>query len=172
MVIDVPDGLLEDAILGACISILREGTREWRGELGTPTPDLIVHQSYAGSHNIGAVLLHIGEAEAYWIHQVLAGEPEDKGLSATLLSAETEVGMGFWPVAPLEPLAFYLDKLDIIREHSLEILRKETNPERVCQAGEVSFTVRWILAHVIAHESHHGGQAVLLHVAQTLRRDA
>ena len=30
--------------------------------------------------------------------------------------------------------------------------------------GEVEFTLRWLLHHVITHEAYHGGQAVLLSI--------
>ena len=152
------------------INMLEQSTGEWRGMLGTDlTPEQLVHQAYAGAHSIGAVLLHMADSEAIWTMEVLAGGSVPESLKKELLTDETDVWNGKWPVVPSEPLAYYYEKQDRVREHTLRVLAGLTDIEKDVSAWGNTFTIRWILGHMVSHDSQHGGQAILLHVAQTLR---
>ena len=152
------------------INMLKQSTGEWRGMLGTNvTPAQISHQAYAGAHSIGAVLLHMADSEAIWTMEVLEGGAVPAALKEELLADQTDVWNGKWPVAPSEPLAYYYEKQDRIREHTLRVLAGLTDIDKEVTAWGNTFTIRWILGHMVSHDSQHGGQAILLHVAQTLR---
>jgi len=152
------------------INMLEQSTGEWRGMLGTDvTPEQLVHQAYPGAHSIGAVLLHMADSEAIWTMEVLAGGSVPESLKKELLTDETDVWNGKWPVVPSEPLAYYYEKQDRVREHTLRVLAGLTDIEKDVSAWGNTFTLRWILGHMVSHDSQHGGQAILLHVAQTLR---
>jgi uncharacterized damage-inducible protein DinB len=152
------------------MKMLEQSTSEWRGMLGTDvTPAQLVHQAYPGAHSIGAVLLHMADSEAIWTMEVLAGGSVPESLKKELLADETDVWNGKWPVVPSEPLAYYYEKQDRVREHTLRVLAGLTDIEKDVSAWGNTFTIRWILGHMVSHDSQHGGQAILLHVAQTLR---
>jgi uncharacterized damage-inducible protein DinB len=152
------------------INMLKQSTGEWRWMLGTDvTPDQISHQAYEGAHSIGAVLLHMADSEAIWTMEVLEGGAVPAALKEELLADQTDVWNGKWPVAPSEPLAYYYEKQDRVREHTLRVLTGLTDIDKEVTAWGNTFTIRWILGHMVSHDSQHGGQAILLHVAQTLR---
>ena len=152
------------------INMLKQSTGEWRGMLGTDvTPEQISHQAYPGAHSIGAVLLHMADSEAIWTMEVLEGGAVPATLKEELLADQTDVWNGKWPVAPSEPLAYYYEKQDRVRENTLRVLAGLTDIDKEVTAWGNTFTIRWILGHIVSHDSQHGGQAILLHVAQTLR---
>ncbi len=159
-------GYRED--VGLLLSILEDSTREWRGELAEPSVEAIVWQPVAGSYNIGALLLHMAFAELIWFQGVVADTPVSDEDRARLLTAETDVDAGKWPTPPSEPISFYFDILAEVRGRSLAIL-KDADPDAVFQRSRGSVSLRWIIGHIIQHDSYHGGQAVLLH-EQWLRR--
>ena len=152
------------------INMLEQSTGEWRGMLGTDvTPEQLVHQAYPGAHSIGAVLLHMADSEAIWTMEVLEGGAVPAELKKELLTDETDVWNGKWPTVLEEPLEYFYEKQDRVREHTLRVLAGLTDIEKDVSAWGNTFTIRWILGHMVSHDSQHGGQAILLHVAQTLR---
>lgn len=152
------------------INMLKQSTGEWRWMLGTDvTPEQISHQAYPGAHSIGAVLLHMADSEAIWTMEVLEGGAVPAALKEELLADQTDVWNGKWPVAPSKPLAYFYEIQDRVRENTLRVLAGLTDIDKEVTAWGNQFTIRWILGHMVSHDSQHGGQAILLHVAQTLR---
>jgi len=156
------DGL--DPELTTLLATLQEGTNEIREELGDVPEDAIVWQPYDKGHSIGGVLLHNAEAEAYWFEEVAAGRDLSAEELAEVLSEEIRQYEYSWPVPPRKPLAYYYSIADRVRERTIQTLRELNNPMRVSTRPNDTCTLRWILAHVVGHESYHGGQAVLLKV--------
>ncbi len=151
----------EIGLLGAS---LVDGTREWRDELEEATVEQIVWQGRPGGHSIGGELLHIAEVEIWWIHHICCGRPMDPAEMEVLMSAQIQQYEGAWPTPPAEPLAWYYARLDSVRERTLKLLPEITDPEKTYSSEKwgSTFTMRWILSHVVQHEAYHGGQAVLL----------
>lgn len=149
------------------LALLNDGTREWRDELGDVTPDALLYQPEPNGHSIGAVLLHIADVEGFWLYDTATGDGRTLEELQTLLSKETNQNAGVWPAPPPHPLAWYYEQQDAARRRTLETWQTITDlsATRTAQNETQSeaFTLRWLLAHVIAHESYHGGQAVLLH---------
>lgn len=118
------------------------------------------------THSIGALVLHIGEAEWWWMQCNVAGHQ---------LTNE-DARAAFWDVLK-EPdrvasngysAEFCLAQADRIREQTRSLLasfaegdldrtfsfeRRETTEER---------SLRWILHHLIDHEAQHKGQILML----------
>jgi uncharacterized damage-inducible protein DinB len=152
------------------MKMLEQSTGEWRWMLGKDvTPAQLVHQAYPGAHSIGAVLLHMADSEAIWTMEVLAGGSVPESLKKELLADETDAWNGKWPTVPEEPLEYFYEKQDRVRKHTLEVLAGLTDIDKDFTAWGNTFSLRWILGHMVSHDSQHGGQAILLHVAQTLR---
>ncbi len=148
------------------LAVLEGGTQEWLEELGEVSDAEIVWQPFPGGHSVGALILHIADVEAHWLHEVAAGAARTPGEAATLLSEETDQYAIRWPAPPRQPLAWYLAQRAAVRARTLELVAALTDLERVSVRGEEEFTLRWLLSHVIQHESYHGGQAVLLALLQ------
>ncbi len=154
------DGYRAD--VGLLLASLVDSTREWRGELGEPSVEAITWQPVAGSYSIGGILLHNAYVELSWFNRFLAGKTLDPEELKVLLADETDVDEGQWPEAPAKPISWYHEIHDGIRRRVFETL-KDVDPDKKYEKGDFSTTVRWVLAHVVEHDSYHGGQAVLLH---------
>jgi uncharacterized damage-inducible protein DinB len=148
---------------GLLLASLADSTREWREELGEPPVEAIVWQPWPGGYSIGGILLHLINVEAGWFERFLAGQERDPDELKLLLSEETDVDACKWPAPPPEPIEWYLALHDRVRERAWAAIKPLTEPERVYKGRQNEMTLRWVLAHVLEHDSYHGGQAVLLH---------
>jgi len=144
------------------LTTLERQTAGWRQQLGEPSIDELVWQPYPNGHSIGALLLHLAEVETYWIESVCSGRALTAEDRQTYLSDHMDPFTGQWPAPPREPFAYYSALLDAVRARTLESVKAFGDPREVKQADWGAMTVRYVLTHVIWHESYHGGQAVLL----------
>jgi uncharacterized damage-inducible protein DinB len=159
--IDYPVGLHPE--LGILFGSLTDGTNEWRESLETPSPEAIIWSPYPGGPSIGGVLLHSISAEIHWLIKVGAGQTPDDTHPARVYDASVDHLGPSWPVPPAEPIEWYFELQDKNREHMLEAVMNHNDPYAVHQGRTSTMTYRWILAHLVQHDSYHGGQAVLLH---------
>lgn len=159
-----------DVQIGLLLSVLDDVTTEWRGELGEISNGAITWQPFPGGHSIGAVLLHIADVEAHWLHEVAAGQPRAPEELKTLLSEETQQGQVQWPTPPSQPLSWYYAQQDAVRARTSRFVAALNNPLHLGTRRETEFSLRWLLNHVISHEAYHGGQAVLLSLIHEKQR--
>lgn len=152
--------------IGLLLSVLEDVTQKWTGELGTIPDEYLLWQSFPKGHSIGALILHIADVEAYWLHQIAAGATRSEEELTTLLSQETDQYAVQWPTPPARPLAWFLEQHRAIRERTRQYVLALNDPDHVGVRRETEFTLRWLLNHVISHEAYHGGQAVLLALMQ------
>lgn len=153
--------------------MLDDTTAEWRREMGRVAQRTVIWQPAENSHSIGALILHIADVEAFWLHEIACGSPLPESEQQLLMSEETSQYSEVWPKPPNKPLAWYYDLHDRIRARTHELLADADDPLKACFRGTREFTLRWIIYHVAQHESYHGGQAVLLaalHKKMTRRR--
>ena len=149
---------------GLLCAILQDGTREWRVELGTDlSEEAMVWQPHPGMHSIGGIILHIVSVEISWFERFVLGLPADPEERKITMTDETDVDEWQWPVPPRRPLSWYLELQDRVRARILEGIKRWPAPDTALGSGDDKITPRWVLGHVIQHESYHGGQAVLLY---------
>ncbi|MBX3119859.1 MAG: DinB family protein [Fimbriimonadaceae bacterium] len=158
--LQIPDGF--DPQVALLLGALQDSTREWRDNLGKPPVEAIVWQPYPHAHSIGAELLHMADTDAYWFETFAAGKARPRGEIKRLMVDQTKIYGAKWPEPPREPIEWYFDMMDRIRERSVEALRG-LSADTLYERKTFSCTLRWVLAHVVEHDSYHGGQAVLLH---------
>jgi uncharacterized damage-inducible protein DinB len=173
--LDVKPAKGTDPQIGMLIAMLEDGTREWREELGNVPDDAVIWQPFPHGHSIGVILLHIADAEAFWIEQVVARRERSAEELKLLLSEEIDQYVPQWPTPPARPLSYYYEIHDRIRERTLKTLKQYDDPEQIfarrrTDGSQWEYTLRWILHHVITHEAYHGGQAVLIHLQYAGRR--
>ena len=149
---------------GLLAAALQDGTREWREELGDVPDEAMYWQPFENGHSIGALILHMVDVEAFWIETVALERERSQEELKELLSDEVDQYAFNWIVPPKKPLAYYYEIQDRIRDRTLQSIRHLPEPSTVIEREGWSYstTIRWILNHVVAHESYHGGQAVLL----------
>jgi uncharacterized damage-inducible protein DinB len=118
------------------------------------------------AHAIGALVLHIGEAEWYWMQRVVSGEEVTEQIRCA----------PYWDVLK-DPRSFpeknysadfCLNEIKKIREQTCKSLASfnDSDLERIFsyeRRGELhERSLRWILHHLIDHEAQHKGQILML----------
>ena len=76
------------------------------------------------AHSIGALILHMADVEAYWLHEVGAGQVRSEEELSRLLSQETQQYQIQWPVPPAQPLSWYYAQHNAIRRRTHELVTK------------------------------------------------
>ncbi|MFZ4508104.1 MAG: DinB family protein [Fimbriimonas sp.] len=149
--------------LAILVATLHDGAREWRENLESPSLDAIVWSPYPNGPSIGGVLLHVAAAERYWIQKVAAGI--DISLDDPAWAYDTTMDQygPSWPVPPAEPIEWYFDIQDRTRAEMIDLIVAHNNRFTIYQHHDYTVTYGWIVAHIVQHDSYHGGQAVLLH---------
>jgi len=111
-------------------------------------------------------VLHIGEAEWFWMQMVVAGHQ----------LTEEDKKAPYWDVLEdVDAVArhgytteFCLNEIDLIRNQTRDVLfsYNDKDLERVItyeRNGETTeYNLRWILHHLIDHEAQHKGQILML----------
>ncbi len=118
-----------DVQIGLLLSVLEDVTRQWTGELGAIPDEYITWQPFPGGHSIGALILHIADVEAYWLHQVAAGVERSEEELKTLLSDETDQYAVQWPTPPARPLEWFLEQHRAIRERTCQYILALNDPD-------------------------------------------
>jgi uncharacterized damage-inducible protein DinB len=145
---------------------LDQSTSEWLSQLDDDATEAeLVWQAFPAGHSIGALLVHIAEVEAYWLHHIACDEPYQDLEGDVLKSPIDQFGIQ-WPVPPVHPLSFYKALLAATREKTKALIGALDSPSHTAVRGEREFTLSWLMTHVIVHEAYHGGQAVLLLLQQ------
>lgn len=148
--------------LGLIAKMIEEGTKRWRQELGDIDDDCVVWQPFPNGHSIGAVILHVSDVEQYWIQEVALSRARTRDDLRALYSLATDQNHCHWPAPPKRPLFWYLALHDHVRKTTLCAIEQFGQADRLARVGESAYSIRWILHHLMFHESYHGGQAVLL----------
>ncbi len=128
--------------------------------------DLIGKPPFLGAHSIGGLLLHIGEAEWFWMQMVVCGHElteEDKKAPCWDVLDDIEI------VARNSfTTEFCLREIEKIRNQTRDVLfsYNDKDLERIIhfeRDGEMDeHNLRWILHHLIDHEAQHKGQILML----------
>ena len=128
--------------------------------------DLIGKPAFLGAHSIGGLLLHIGEAEWFWMQMVVSGHQltdEDKKAPCwDILDDVDAVARNGYTVE------FCLKEIEKIRNQTRDVLFSfsDKDLERIIsfdRRGETTeYNLRWILHHLIDHEAQHKGQIFML----------
>jgi uncharacterized damage-inducible protein DinB len=128
--------------------------------------DVIGKPAFLGAHSIGGLVLHIGEAEWFFMQMVVSGHQ----------LTEEDSKQPYWDVLDdLERVAragytaeFCLKEIEKIRNQTRDVLftYNDKDLERIItfeRHGETTeYNLRWILHHLIDHEAQHKGQIFML----------
>jgi uncharacterized damage-inducible protein DinB len=152
--------------IGYYLSGMEEVRSQLVAAVKTIPDNLIGKPAFLGAHSIGALILHIGEAEWFWMQMVVSGHP---------LTQEDEAAP-YWDILDdLERVArngftteFCLLEAEKIRNQTRDVLfsYNDKDLERIIifeRRGETTeHNLRWILHHLIDHEAQHKGQILML----------
>ncbi len=128
--------------------------------------DLIGKPPFLGAHSIGGLVLHIGEAEWFWMQMVVSGhkltEEDKKAPYWDVLEDVDRVARNGYTAE------FCLQEVEKIRNQTRDTLfsYSDKDLERLItheRSGETSeYNLRWILHRLIDHEAQHKGQIFML----------
>lgn len=152
--------------LGYSLAAMQEVREQLREAVREMTDEEIAHRAVQGAHSIGALVLHIGEAEWWWMNCVIKGREltdEDRRQPYWDVLKDPD---GF--TAKKYSAKFCLDTIDAIREETrgflsslndddLENVYIHTRPGRRTETS-----LRWILHNLVDHEAQHKGQILML----------
>lgn len=156
--------------LSTGIGYYLSGMEEVRSQLvetvQTIPDDLIGKPAFLGAHSIGGLVLHIGEAEWFWMQMVVSGHrltEEDKQAPFwdILDDVEAVARKGY-------TTAFCLQEAEKIRNQTRDVLfsYNDKDLERIItferRGKTTEHNLRWILHHLIDHEAQHKGQILML----------
>ena len=145
---------------------MEEVREQLRETITGMTEEQICLRAVPGAHSIGALVLHIGEAEWWWIQCNVSGHKltdEDRRAPHWDVLKDPD---GF--ASKGCSVDFCLQQIDRIREQTRATLASldDADLERIFsferrgQTHEQS--LRWILHRLIAHEAQHKGQILML----------
>ena len=152
--------------IGYYLGGMEEVRRQVAVAVKTIPDDLIGKPPFLGAHSIGGLVLHIGEAEWFWMKMVVSGQQ---------LTDEVK-NAPYWDILDdVDRVArngytaeFCLNEADKIRNLTRDVLfsYNDKDLERIItfeRKGETTeYNLRWVLHHLIDHEAQHKGQILML----------
>lgn len=160
--LELPAGL--DSEVALLVGVWQDSTREWLGEMGEVSDAAVTWSAGQSSPSIGALMLHMMDAENAWIRETMLGLAARES-EALQIAAKVNVDERDFPAPPAWPFARYVELLREYRADLIDLLKDKRATDWVTSPRGNRLTVRWILGHLIQHDSYHGGQCVLLHEA-------
>jgi len=145
---------------------MEEVRQQVQESMATMSAEDIGRPAVPGAHSIGALVLHIGEAEWWWMKCIVSGHKltaEDRSAPFwdVLKNPESFAGKSY-------SAEFCLDEATKVRKQTRELLARFTDDdlERIFTSERRGVTydhsLRWILHHLIDHEAQHKGQILML----------
>jgi uncharacterized damage-inducible protein DinB len=152
--------------LSLALAAMNEVREQLRRAVSELTDEQLARRAVEGAHSIGALVLHIGEAEWWWMNCIVQGHK---------LTRE-DFRQPFWDVLE-DPDAFAskkysarfcLETIDGIREQTRDFLATlndddlEKTYSHTRGDKQMEASLRWILHHLVDHEAQHKGQILML----------
>ncbi len=152
--------------IGYYISAMDDVREQLREAVAPLTNEQLGLRAVAGAHSIGALTLHIGEAEWWWMRCVIGGheltdEDRRQPFWDVLLRPEEFARKGY-------SAEFCLDVVEDLRRRTRELLASfnDDDLDRIyshTRRGEtIEVSLRWVLHHLADHEAQHKGQILML----------
>ena len=146
------------------------GMEEVRSQVVAAVKDIpdefIGKPPFLGAHSIGGLVLHIGEAEWFWMQMVVCGhqltEEDKKAPYWDILDDVEAVARNGYNAG------FCLQEAEKIRNQTRDVLfgYNDKDLERIINYERndkpTEHNLRWILHHLIDHEAQHKGQIFML----------
>ncbi|HEX6046179.1 MAG TPA: DinB family protein [Pyrinomonadaceae bacterium] len=152
--------------IGYYLSGMEEVRSQLVAAVKTIPDDLIGKPAFLGAHSIGALVLHIGEAEWFWMQMVVSGhqltEEDEKAPYWDILDdVESVARHGYTTEFCLQEAAKIRNQTrDLLFSYNDKDLDRIIVFERKDKPTE--HNLRWILHHLIDHEAQHKGQILML----------
>jgi len=151
--------------IGFYLSGLEEIRSQLRKAVSDLTDEELARRITPNAHQIGALVLHLGESESWWIHSIVAEKELD----------ETAQKFAHWHDTTETDFAEKgysakdcIERINEINRMSREVLAEfgDEDLERMFGFDEkdkrIEVSLRWVLHHLLDHEATHKGQIMML----------
>jgi uncharacterized damage-inducible protein DinB len=152
--------------IGYYLSGMEEVREQLIGAVKNIPDDVIGKPAFLGAHSIGGLVLHIGEAEWFWMQMVVSGHR----------LTEEDKKAAYWDVlddfdcvsARCYTTQFCLQEIEKIRNQTRDVLfnYNDSDLDRMIsferKGRQTEHSLRWVLHHLIDHEAQHKGQILML----------
>jgi uncharacterized damage-inducible protein DinB len=161
--------------IGFYLGGLEEVREQLREAVEGMSDDHIGRPAIPGAHAIGALVLHIGEAEWYWLQCVVSGKTVSDEIRCAPYWDVLKRPQGFSEKS--YSAEFCMKEIKKLRDQTHETLAafKDSDLERIFSVDRRGEThersLRWILHHLIDHEAQHKGQILMLKRLQGLKNE-
>ncbi len=158
-----PDPTFEGEV-AIWVATLDDARRQTKAAVEGLTADELAWKPPGDGNSIGRLLRHLALVELDWVITDLCGEKELPPGTPELLKLD-----GPMAEPGLRPLDEFIAALDWARALTKDRLKKfpkgEIEATRTYKGeGQIKvFNVRWILYHILDHESQHRGQILAVH---------
>ena len=152
--------------VGLALAAMEEVRGRLRRAVEGMSDEDLARRAVPGAHSVGALVLHIGEAEWWWMNCIVRGHE----------LTDSDRAEPFWDVL-VDPEAFAarnysarfcLDTIDRIRAGTRAFLSAlddgalETVYGHARGGRRMEASLRWILHNLVDHEAQHKGQILML----------
>ena len=150
--------------IGYYLAAWEKARAQTRALVGDLTAEELARRVLPNIHSIGALLLHLGEAEFYWMQFVVAKREiteDDKRFSHWCDTLEADFDRGY-------TAGYCLERMMRISQMTRELLAEKTDADlealylRDDYGEPTEFSLRSILQRWIDHEAHHRGQIAMI----------
>jgi len=151
--------------IGRWLWLLEETRRETKEALTGLVPAALDWTPAPSDNSIGTLLYHIAAIELDWLFaEVLEGRQPWTQQIEELFAADVRDEAGQLTAMRSAPLADYLLRLDLVREHLFASFLGMTLQEfrRPRDFPDYQVTAEWVLHHLIQHEAEHRGHIQML----------
>ncbi len=144
--------------VGLIYSLLEENRRLVKDKVRKLKPAHLQWRPDKKTNTIGTLLLHIAEAELWWMQEIIDHIPlsqkQKEEFSSDLYGRNRTRQIG------RTSLDYLFGKMDKVRRRTRGILRKlsDRDLEKVHQFKNDRITYGYILFHLLEHEASHAGQ--------------
>lgn len=152
--------------LGFYVSALENARERLHKTAADLTIEELTARAFPGAHQIGNLILHLGEAEASWIHSRLVGKElndEEKKFAHLYDTTERDYAEKRYSAAEC------LERIDRISRKSRAILASFTDADldklfayETDDRRKIEVSLRRVLVDLLDHEAVHRGQISML----------
>lgn len=152
------------------VAMMDATTKSWKDDLRGISEREFRWQAKKGGHSIAMMVLHCVIAEHWWIHAVIGGNDIDMRFINGLGYKKMDISNCVYGTPFKKPKAWYLKQMTDIRRKTKAAMKGLKSSHVGVGRDGSTFTLRWVLHHLVEHEAYHSGQMTLLRELYRKRR--
>jgi uncharacterized damage-inducible protein DinB len=157
----VPNFLPE---IGFFLASLEKIRSEWRKAVKDLTKQELAHKIMPEVQPIGTIIIHIAEAEYFWMQEIVSGKEMTDEIKELL---HHDLWFKDFAAEDLD-IEYCLRVVEKIHQMTRETLKQFTAEDldktfvRRGEDRETNYSLRWIFTHLLQHDAEHQGQIMMI----------